>query len=165
MTANKRQVAGSHYRKHGALQHWDIVLRFDLDYFQGQITKYVMRWKDKNGVQDLQKAAHFLEKYIESNTAVSDAAPTPSSASVFGLRQRTAHAYFDGEVSPTGWTGFVFEGVDHNGFLYTCRECKIKFYTPENANPYDKHLRETGCTSIVHCADDGEPTSAYTGQD
>jgi hypothetical protein len=65
--ANERQVGGSHYQKHGMLQHWDIVHKFKLDYFQGQITKYVMRWKDKNGIQDLKKAAHFLEKYIELN--------------------------------------------------------------------------------------------------
>jgi hypothetical protein len=65
MSANDRQVGGEHYSKHGGLQHWDVVRHFDLDYFQGQITKYVMRWKDKGGVQDLKKAAHFLEKYIE----------------------------------------------------------------------------------------------------
>jgi hypothetical protein len=64
-TANERQVAGEHYKKHGDLQHWDIVIKFGLDYFQGQITKYVMRWKDKGGVQDLEKARHFLDKYIE----------------------------------------------------------------------------------------------------
>jgi hypothetical protein len=68
MAANEEQVGGDHYKKHGALQHWDIVHLFKLDYFQGQITKYVMRWKDKNGIQDLQKAAHFLKKYIELNT-------------------------------------------------------------------------------------------------
>lgn len=62
--ANRRQVAGSHYGL-GARQHWDLVVEFDLDYFQGQITKYVMRWDKKNGMIDLEKAAHFLEKYIE----------------------------------------------------------------------------------------------------
>lgn len=61
--ANERQVAGDHYR--GAMQHWDYVIANDLDYFQGQITKYVGRWKKKNGMQDLEKAQHFLEKYIE----------------------------------------------------------------------------------------------------
>jgi Protein of unknwon function (DUF3310) len=60
---NTRQVGGSHYGL-GAVQHWDIVARFKLDYFQGQITKYVMRWRDKNGIEDLEKAAHYLEKYI-----------------------------------------------------------------------------------------------------
>jgi hypothetical protein len=65
--SNKTQVGGSHYQNKNSLnlQHWDIVALFDLDYFQGQITKYVMRWKDKNGIQDLEKAKHFLEKYIE----------------------------------------------------------------------------------------------------
>jgi hypothetical protein len=63
-SANDHQVAGSHYGLK-AFQHWDMVAMFDLDYFQGQITKYVMRWRAKNGIVDLEKAAHFLEKYIE----------------------------------------------------------------------------------------------------
>jgi hypothetical protein len=63
--ANSKQVGGNHYGLSG-LQHWDLVVMFKWDYFQGQITKYLMRWKKKNGVQDLEKAAHFLEKYIET---------------------------------------------------------------------------------------------------
>jgi hypothetical protein len=63
MSANEKQVAGSHYRS--GIQHWDYVVANDLDYFQGQITKYVTRWKRKNGLTDLLKAQHFLEKYIE----------------------------------------------------------------------------------------------------
>lgn len=58
-----KQVGGRHYA--GRFQHWDAVVLFGLDYFQGQITKYVFRWRDKNGVQDLEKAQHFLTKYIE----------------------------------------------------------------------------------------------------
>ena len=82
-SANERQVGGGHYKdkatglwhtcrkcNHKAfipLQHWDIVNIFKLDYFQGQITKYVMRWRDKNGVQDLHKGEHFMQKYLELN--------------------------------------------------------------------------------------------------
>ena len=62
--ANERQVGGTHYQN--KIQHWDWVASNDLDYFQGQITKYVARWKNKNGVEDLKKAQHFLEKYIET---------------------------------------------------------------------------------------------------
>lgn len=62
--ANDRQVGGGHY-KIGGEEHWDRVSRLNLDYFQGQITKYVERWKNKNGVEDLKKARHFLDKYIE----------------------------------------------------------------------------------------------------
>lgn len=64
MKANERQVGGDHYRTESS-QHWDRVVELGLDYFQGQITKYVERCKKKNGIQDLEKAAHFLQKYIE----------------------------------------------------------------------------------------------------
>lgn len=67
-SANQRQVGGAHYGL-GRLQHWDIVSMFDLDYFQGQITKYVMRFRKKNGVEDLEKAGHFLEKLLELEKA------------------------------------------------------------------------------------------------
>lgn len=66
MIANNRQVGGAHYISE--IQHWDWVAANNLDYFQGQITKYVARWRDKNGLQDLEKALHFLQKYIELNT-------------------------------------------------------------------------------------------------
>ena len=63
MNPNDKQVGGTHYKSN--IQHWDYVIANDLDYFQGQITKYVTRWKKKNGLPDLLKAQHFLEKYIE----------------------------------------------------------------------------------------------------
>lgn len=62
--ANDTQVGGTHYKK-GGEEHWDRVARLRLDYFQAQIMRYVERWKDKDGVQDLKKARHFLDKYIE----------------------------------------------------------------------------------------------------
>jgi hypothetical protein len=72
--ANGRQVDGKHYGS--TIQHWDYVVANDLDYFQGQITKYVTRWKKKNGVADLEKAQHFLEKYLEVVKADDGSAPT-----------------------------------------------------------------------------------------
>ena len=63
MAANDRQVGGDHYA--GRTQHWDLVVMYGWDYFQAQIIRYIMRHKDKGGIEDLQKAAHVLEKYIE----------------------------------------------------------------------------------------------------
>lgn len=65
--ANEVQIGGSHYKAHGSadMQHWDVVKIFNLDYFQGNITKYVFRWRDKKGIEDLKKARHYLDKYIE----------------------------------------------------------------------------------------------------
>lgn len=63
--ANDRQVGGEHYRIFKK-QHWDFAAEMQMDYFQGAITKYICRWKFKNGVQDLEKALHYLQKYIET---------------------------------------------------------------------------------------------------
>lgn len=77
MSANNRQVGGGHYGG-TKLQHWDVVHLFELDYFQGQITKYLFRWRRKNGVEDLLKAQHFLEKYIELHQEERKGDATPS---------------------------------------------------------------------------------------
>lgn len=70
MKANDHQVGGNHYRKHNSeIQHWDYAELKHFDKWQYQITKYVERWKDKNGILDLQKARHFLDKYIEVEKA------------------------------------------------------------------------------------------------
>jgi hypothetical protein len=65
MSANARQVGGDHY-KTGGEEHWDRQWRlYGRGYFVGCITKYIERYHEKNGLQDLQKAQHFLEKLIE----------------------------------------------------------------------------------------------------
>ena len=64
MSADDRQVAGNHYKS--GIEHWNFVVANDLNYFEGQITKYVTRCRKKGQcIQDLEKAKHFLEKYIE----------------------------------------------------------------------------------------------------
>lgn len=79
--ANQRQVGGRHYQS--AIQHWDYAATHNFDYFQGQITKYVTRWKQKGGIADLEKAQHFLQKYIEvekqklPTVGVANTAPWP----------------------------------------------------------------------------------------
>lgn len=65
MTANTMQVGGGHYKNTEAYEHWDWVADCQLDYFAGNITKYVMRHRKKNGVEDLRKAGHYLNKLIE----------------------------------------------------------------------------------------------------
>lgn len=67
-SANDKQVAGTHYKDQGPRgweEHWDRVVRLQLDYFQAQITKYTERARKKNGKQDIAKAHHFAEKYLE----------------------------------------------------------------------------------------------------
>lgn len=63
MTANERQVGGAHYR--AEVQHWDFAANARLGYFEGTITKYLARYRKKNGLQDLAKAEHYTEKLLE----------------------------------------------------------------------------------------------------
>jgi hypothetical protein len=63
MAANDYQIGGGHYQT--PIQHWDFVVANGLDHFQAAITKYVVRWRHKGGVEDLKKAQHYLAKYME----------------------------------------------------------------------------------------------------
>ena len=65
MSANNKQIAGDHYQAY--LQHWDLLIEFGYtsEYFIGQATKYISRWRKKNGLVDLRKGLHFVEKLHE----------------------------------------------------------------------------------------------------
>ncbi len=65
MGANERQVAGDHYK--ASLQHWDVMLDYYGSAFLiGCAVKYITRWRKKGtGLQDLQKAEHYVEKIVE----------------------------------------------------------------------------------------------------
>lgn len=64
--ANEQQVGGAHYAAK-AIQPWDFIIANDLGYLEGNIVKYVSRWKDKGGIEDLKKAQHYLQKLIETH--------------------------------------------------------------------------------------------------
>lgn len=67
MTANDIQVGGDHYKK-GAVQHWDWAQ--NLPYLEGNATKYIGRHMDKNGLADLEKAMHYIQKIAEEQYGV-----------------------------------------------------------------------------------------------
>lgn len=71
--ANEKQVGGEHYQQVDGEQHWDRQWRLNgRGYFIGCITKYVERYPLKNGIEDLEKARHFLDKLIELEKALKD---------------------------------------------------------------------------------------------
>ena len=55
-----KQVGGEHYKQY-AIQPAQFALANGLDYAQSNAIKYIVRHKDKNGVQDLDKAIHYIE--------------------------------------------------------------------------------------------------------
>ena len=65
MKSTKYQEGGDHYQKM-ALQPIDYIMQNKLGFCEGNIVKYVTRWRDKAGVQDLLKARQYIEFLIES---------------------------------------------------------------------------------------------------
>lgn len=64
MAANDRQVGGDHYKTEGP-EHWDLCARYEIGYLEGCATKYILRWRRKSGIQDLEKALHYIQKRLE----------------------------------------------------------------------------------------------------
>ena len=62
-SANDKQVDGTHYQTE--IQPWDFIEANKLTFLEGNVIKYVCRHRAKNGVRDLMKAKHYLEKLIE----------------------------------------------------------------------------------------------------
>jgi len=65
MEQNK-QVGGNHYDRM-KIQPITFIVDNDIPFIEGNIIKYVCRWKDKGGVEDLKKAKHYLDILISNN--------------------------------------------------------------------------------------------------
>jgi hypothetical protein len=63
--ANDVQHGGTHYKQFKGMEPWDVITYWGLGYLDGTALKYIARWKYKNGLEDLKKAVHFLQKAIE----------------------------------------------------------------------------------------------------
>lgn len=62
--ASTTQIGGNHY-KNLAIQPMEYCLKNNLNYVQSNVIKYVTRYKDKNGIEDLKKAKHCIDLLIE----------------------------------------------------------------------------------------------------
>lgn len=64
MSEFDKQVGGDHY-KNMAIQPLEFIVANGLDFVSGCVVKYVVRYKLKNGVEDLKKARHYIDLLIE----------------------------------------------------------------------------------------------------
>ena len=62
--ALSHQEGGSHY-KDLPIQPVEYIHANGLSYFEGNVVKYVTRWRKKNGLADLKKARHYIDLLIE----------------------------------------------------------------------------------------------------
>lgn len=66
-TALDVQVGGEHY-KALAIQPVEYMHANKIPFIEGNIIKYVTRWRDKGGIKDLEKAKHFIDLLIQLET-------------------------------------------------------------------------------------------------
>ena len=64
MKAIESQVGGNHY-KDMAFQPIELIAALRCSFIQGCIIKYVSRYKNKNGAQDIKKCIHYAQLAIE----------------------------------------------------------------------------------------------------
>lgn len=58
------QIGGSHY-KDFKIQPVEFIHKNRLGFCEGSAIKYLCRWRNKNGIEDLKKARHFIDLLIQ----------------------------------------------------------------------------------------------------
>ena len=61
---SKKQIGGSHYKSF-SIEPWTFIQENNLNPFQANIIRYTCRYKNKGGIQDLEKIIHYCEMEIE----------------------------------------------------------------------------------------------------
>jgi len=61
------QIGGDHY-KNCAIQPVEFIFANQLGFAEGNVVKYVTRWRLKGSIEDLRKARHYLDLLIEAET-------------------------------------------------------------------------------------------------
>lgn len=76
MSIDTHQVGGDHYASKTvqpwqAMESWMSAEAFS-GYLQGNCIKYLSRYRDKNGIEDLKKAQHYLAKLCKHESERND---------------------------------------------------------------------------------------------
>lgn len=67
------QVGGEHY-KSMSVQPAEFIHRNGIGFLEGNVIKYVCRYKAKNGMEDLKKARHYIDLLMELESPVTNVA-------------------------------------------------------------------------------------------
>jgi len=65
MKSSKKQVGGNHYLKY-TIPPVEFIIKNNIGFVEGYVIKYILRFKEKGGVQDLEKAKHYIELLIDT---------------------------------------------------------------------------------------------------
>ena len=97
MSALDTQVGGEHY-KDMVIQPVEFIQKNRIGFVEGNIIKYICRWRAKNGLEDLHKVKHYIDLLIDIES--SEAVRTPSE---FDLYNRDGTKGCINEASSAAW--------------------------------------------------------------
>lgn len=60
-------IKPTYYNKENGISPFDYIKANNLNYFEGNLIKYITRYKEKNGLEDLLKAKTYLDELIKQN--------------------------------------------------------------------------------------------------
>lgn len=87
---DRKQVGGTHYTKCGIMPTTYIRAN-NLDFFEGNIVKYITRHKDKNGAEDIKKVIHYAEMILEDVYGILPEAKIKKNGDVVMEEQECTH--------------------------------------------------------------------------
>jgi hypothetical protein len=119
MSANDKQIAGKHYKM--AIEPWDAITAWELGYLDGSAVKYLSRWRKKNGVEDVMKAIHFLEKLVEVENDRLQRTQAKNAPARQGYAQTT--------LATEGYRS-AREGISDHGRAEATDKCNQRSYIP-----------------------------------
>tara|TARA_R110000751_G_scaffold71213_1_gene144043 strand:- start:18 stop:257 length:240 start_codon:yes stop_codon:yes gene_type:complete len=64
-TLMSNNISPDYYKK-GKIEVTDFIIDQQLSFIEGNIIKYIIRYKDKSGIQDLRKCRWYIDKLIET---------------------------------------------------------------------------------------------------
>ena len=107
----KDSLSPTHYRR-GKIEVFDFIQDQGLSFPEGNIIKYICRWREKGGLEDLKKAAKYLDLYIqwmEKNAQV----PDNQQLSGQVLSQESLLGGSGGNMERTGYPNHFRNFLDH----------------------------------------------------
>jgi hypothetical protein len=70
------QVGGGHYKDY-AIQPVEFIHKNKIPYIEGCCIKYLCRWREKGGIEDLRKVKHYIDLLIEMEASYGETAKPP----------------------------------------------------------------------------------------
>lgn len=133
MSALNNQVGGSHY-KDCTIQPIEYIQGNRLGFIEGNIVKYITHWREKGGIQDLEKIRHYVDLLIELETKNDKQPDLPGLGST--ITQGDVRFYLPREAEPVDiqqltkdvypshkYIGVVIADTGYHRGFYSVDEC------------------------------------------